>query len=310
MKEINKILLSAFMLVMMFSLIAVADVNAVGQPDQTVEVSGDSIQTELQSNIITMFQFRAMTQLTFSSNVQMDLNLNCDTDNIKNKEFSIEIQSENTLSMCMTCTREENQLGLMDGKTYRIKNRYTYQYKEGFCVSIECIPRCDCECQCEGECQCICDCECKCLVECQCDCDCECQCEGECQCDCDCECQRLYECQCVCDCECRCQNECQCICNCDDKETCIQARLRIRLTNENRFGKWAYYDENVKEWITVPTSIEDGYLIADTNHFSTWTILIPTIFADNSALILGSSSVIAIFVILIVISSIYAKRRN
>ncbi|MFW9829465.1 MAG: hypothetical protein ACFFEY_17965 [Candidatus Thorarchaeota archaeon] len=296
MKKINNMLLSACMLIIMFSLIATVDVNAVGPPDQTVEVSGDSIQTELQSNIITMFQFRAMTQLTFSSNVQMDLILNCDTNNIKNKEFSIEIQSENILSMCMTCTREEHQLGLMDGKTYRIRNRYTYRYKEGFCVSIECIPRCDCECQCEGDCQCICNCDC--------------QCQNECQCDCDCECQCLYECQCMCDCECQCQNECQCICNCDDKETCIQARLRIRLTKENRFGKWAYYDENVEEWVTVPTSIGDGYLIADTNHFSTWTILIPTFFMDNSALILGSSSVIAIFVILIGISSIYAKRRN
>ena len=54
-----------------------------------------------------------------------------------------------------------------------------------------------------------------------------------------------------------------------------QARLKIQLTTQNRNGEWAYYGESKSEWITVPTTIEDGYLVTETDHFSTWTILIP-----------------------------------
>ncbi|GAG87404.1 unnamed protein product [marine sediment metagenome] len=40
-------------------------------------------------------------------------------------------------------------------------------------------------------------------------------------------------------------------------------------------GEWAYYDEATEEWVSVPTTVEDGYLAAEVTHFSTWTILIP-----------------------------------
>ena len=47
-------------------------------------------------------------------------------------------------------------------------------------------------------------------------------------------------------------------------------------------GTWAYYDETSEEWVSVPTSIEDGYLVAETDHFSYWTVLIPE--SDNNFL--------------------------
>ncbi|MFX0156229.1 MAG: hypothetical protein ACFE9Q_17035, partial [Candidatus Hodarchaeota archaeon] len=125
---------------------------------------------------------------------------------------------------------------------------------------------------------------------------------------CECECQCLNECQCICDCECQCLNECRCVCNCDDKETFIRARLRIKTTNENRYGKWAYYDMNNKEWRTVPTHVEDGYLTAETDHFSTWTVLIPVASLNyNTIIIIGSIGIIG------VISGstiLYFKKRN
>ncbi|MFX1389096.1 MAG: hypothetical protein ACFE9Z_03420 [Promethearchaeota archaeon] len=294
MKKLNKVVLSAFMLIMVFSLISTVDVEALGQPDQIIDVSGDSIQTQLESNVMTLFQFRERTQLTFSSNVEIDLNLNCETNRIMDKDFIIEIESGNNLQMIMTCTREEQQLGLMEGYTYRVRNRNTFRYQEGFCVTIECNPRCDCDCPCE------------CLNECQCVCDCECQCVGDCQCDCDCPCECLEECQCICDC--LCQNECQCECNCEDKTTCISARLRIRVTNENRYAKWAYYDENSEEWATAPTFIEEGYLTVETDHFSTWTVLIPALAANNTILIIGSSAAILAIGALIWYSIIHSKK--
>jgi len=40
-------------------------------------------------------------------------------------------------------------------------------------------------------------------------------------------------------------------------------------------GEWAYYNEATEEWVSVPTTVEDGYLTAEVTHFSTWTILMP-----------------------------------
>ncbi|MFX1236401.1 MAG: hypothetical protein ACFFAS_15645 [Promethearchaeota archaeon] len=54
-----------------------------------------------------------------------------------------------------------------------------------------------------------------------------------------------------------------------------QARLKIRVTAQNREGSWAYHDNSTGEWATVPTHIQDGFLVASTTHFSTWTVLIP-----------------------------------
>jgi hypothetical protein len=86
----------------------------------------------------------------------------------------------------------------------------------------------------------------------------------------------------------------------------IQAKLKIEANNQNRVGTWAYYDETSEEWISVPTSIEDGYLVTETDHFSYWTLLIPE--AENNLLIyLGLISLVGIIA---VISVIFLRRRK
>jgi len=85
----------------------------------------------------------------------------------------------------------------------------------------------------------------------------------------------------------------------------VQAKLKIQANNQNRFGAWAYYDETSEEWVSVPTSIEDGYLVAETDHFSYWTILIPE--SDNNFVFyIGLIGVIGIIA---VISVMYLKKR-
>ncbi|MFW9781302.1 MAG: hypothetical protein ACFFFB_03360 [Candidatus Heimdallarchaeota archaeon] len=86
----------------------------------------------------------------------------------------------------------------------------------------------------------------------------------------------------------------------------IQAKLKIQANNQNRLGAWAYYDENSEDWVTVPTTLEDGYLVANTDHFSYWTILIPE---SNTALIITVSLVGAVGIVS-VISVIILRRRK
>jgi hypothetical protein len=87
--------------------------------------------------------------------------------------------------------------------------------------------------------------------------------------------------------------------------TFTRARLSISVNDDNRAGQWAYFDEATEEWVSVPTTVEDGFLTAEVTHFSTWTILMP----DYTVLIIGLSigGVVALIVIGLVF---YVKKRK
>ncbi|QEE17104.1 hypothetical protein DSAG12_02936 [Promethearchaeum syntrophicum] len=55
----------------------------------------------------------------------------------------------------------------------------------------------------------------------------------------------------------------------------VQANLSVN-TNDPK-AQWAYYDgvdgESMGEWVTVPSSYQNGVLTAETSHFSVWTVL-------------------------------------
>jgi len=227
MKKLSKILLGTFFLMILFSTITSFNVVAVGNPDHTFEVPGDTYQKHIQANTMTMFRFRARTQLRLNANVNLDVNFDCEALKIGAKDFALEIEGEGDLYMNMTCTEEQKELGLLMGYTYQIRNRNRVQYQEGFVVKLEC------------------------------------------------------------------------------NGTFTKARLSIEETNDNRGGQWAYYDEATEEWVSVPTTIQNGYLTAEVSHFSTWTILIP----DYTILIVGLS-IGGVVALAIVGSVFYVKKRK
>ena len=85
-----------------------------------------------------------------------------------------------------------------------------------------------------------------------------------------------------------------------------RARLRLSANDENRLGQWAYYDEATEEWVSVPTTVEEGYLTAEVSHFSTWTILLP----DYTPLIVGLSIGGGVAALIIIASVFYIKKRK
>jgi hypothetical protein len=50
-------------------------------------------------------------------------------------------------------------------------------------------------------------------------------------------------------------------------------RATLRIATENEGDTWAYYDEDKQEFVPVETKYENGMLVAQTDHFSVWTIL-------------------------------------
>jgi hypothetical protein len=88
--------------------------------------------------------------------------------------------------------------------------------------------------------------------------------------------------------------------------TFTRAKLSISATDENRMGEWAYYDEATEEWVSVPTTVVDGYLTAEVTHFSTWTILMP----DFTLAIVGFSIGGGVAALIIIASVFYIKKRK
>ena len=228
MKKLSKILLGTFFLMILFSTVTSFNVVAIADPDEVVEVPTDSHQAQVHANVATMFRFRQRTQLRVNADVNLDLNLECEALRIGVKDFAVEIEGTGDLTMNMTCTGEQAELGLLLGNTYQMRNRNRYQYQEGFVVDIEC----------------------------------------------------------------------------DGAFT--RAKLRIRATNENRIGQFAYYDEATEEWVSVPTTVEDGYLTAEVSHFSTWTVLLP----DYTMLIVGFTIGGGVVALLVIASVFYIKKRK
>lgn len=88
--------------------------------------------------------------------------------------------------------------------------------------------------------------------------------------------------------------------------TFTRARLSISANTENSMAQWAYYDEATEEWVSVPTTVEDGFLTAEVTHFSTWTVLIP----DYTLAIVGFSIGGGVAAIIIIASVFYIKKRK
>ena len=88
--------------------------------------------------------------------------------------------------------------------------------------------------------------------------------------------------------------------------TFTQAKLSLSATDENRMGEWAYYNEATEEWVSVPTTVENGYLTAEVTHFSTWTILMP----DYTLAIIGFSIGGVVVALIIIATVFYIKKRK
>lgn len=93
--------------------------------------------------------------------------------------------------------------------------------------------------------------------------------------------------------------------NIETNDSC-NAKLKLQKTEENKNSNWAYFDEDKGEWVTVDTYEEDGYLVAETDHFSTWTLLAPE---DNTLLYIGIGVGITAAVVLAIGYLIMKKRK-
>ncbi|MHA1111669.1 MAG: hypothetical protein ACTSRE_11245 [Promethearchaeota archaeon] len=57
-------------------------------------------------------------------------------------------------------------------------------------------------------------------------------------------------------------------------EEMTKARIGMEMTRGEAIrASWAYFDEDIGKWVEVESSYQDGMLVAETDHFSVWTIV-------------------------------------
>ncbi|MBY8985906.1 MAG: hypothetical protein KGD65_12605 [Candidatus Lokiarchaeota archaeon] len=90
----------------------------------------------------------------------------------------------------------------------------------------------------------------------------------------------------------------------------IQAKLKMKETNQNRDGTWAFYNGTIGEgeWVAVQTASQNGYLVAESDHFSFWTILLPE--AEENTLWIYLTIGGVIIGVVAIIAVIYIKKRK
>jgi len=54
----------------------------------------------------------------------------------------------------------------------------------------------------------------------------------------------------------------------------VRARVGLEMTRGDALrASWAYFDDATDEWVPVASSYQNGLLVAETDHFSVWTIV-------------------------------------
>ena len=71
------------------------------------------------------------------SSKKVNCSIDCDAKKIGDKDFEIEIESDDELNLTMKCREEQNSIGLQKGNTYTARNRNRYRYQEGFVAEID-----------------------------------------------------------------------------------------------------------------------------------------------------------------------------
>ncbi|QEE17105.1 hypothetical protein DSAG12_02937 [Promethearchaeum syntrophicum] len=79
----------------------------------------------------------------------------------------------------------------------------------------------------------------------------------------------------------------------------VEAKLSLKTGDPE--AQWAYFDEETEEWVTNPSSYQNGVLTTETDHFSVWTVLTVEEDAISSYGLIGIVSIGSIVGLLFII---------
>jgi len=140
MLKVQKLFVSIFLFSVLLSMIMVYNTQSVvaANDDEKVNIDdGDHVQEQIKANERVRFRFRERTRVTVECNEKANVSIDCDAKKIGDKDFEIEIESEEPINLTMNCKEERHSIGLQKGNTYTVRNQNRYRYQEGFVVDVE-----------------------------------------------------------------------------------------------------------------------------------------------------------------------------
>jgi hypothetical protein len=132
MKKASKILLATFATFLIFAWISSPLIVAAQDPLTYRNYEAAPGETE-ENGATTRIRVRnQLNQFNISGEIQWEGKIGV-------KDFIIEVtDSSRDMEMNMTCTEEQEELGLLLGNRYTVRNRNRFQYQEGFAINISC----------------------------------------------------------------------------------------------------------------------------------------------------------------------------
>jgi len=176
-------------------LVSAAESSGSGSGEAKA-VNGYRYQERVQAGVMNQWKFQEKTQFQLQTNNSMDVDMESDAENIGEKTFGLELQTQANLQLKVKMNASDPAIGLEEGKAVQVKNQSQKQYRfqHRFMVQLEL----------------------------------------------------------------------------NNSGDAIQARLQVTAPTEE--STWVYYNEATQEFEEIPSTVENGMLVADTTHFSTYTI--------------------------------------
>ncbi|MFO7795148.1 MAG: hypothetical protein ACQERB_08915 [Promethearchaeati archaeon] len=132
MKKTNKIFMVAFATFLILAWIGSPLIVAAQDPMTSRNYEIASGETYENGNITRIRVRNQLNQFNISGVIQWE-------GKIGEKDFIIEVtDTSGDMEMNMTCNEEQEELGLLMGNRYTIRNRNRYRYQEGFAVNLSC----------------------------------------------------------------------------------------------------------------------------------------------------------------------------
>ena len=140
MLKVQKLLVGIFLFSILFSMILgynTQSVVAAGDDEKVNIDDGDHVQEQLKAEERVRFRFRERTKITVESKERANCSIDCDAKDIGDKDFEIEIETDDPHNLTMSCKEERHMLGLRKGNTVEVRNQMRHRYQEGFVVEVE-----------------------------------------------------------------------------------------------------------------------------------------------------------------------------
>jgi CYTH domain-containing protein len=148
----------------------------------------------IQGNETNQFQFQNQFEFQLLTNNTMEIDIECDSDNVQAKNMEMKFNSSENTKLQVRINNSNSELGLQNGSLVQTQSQTQYRFMEGVVFNFT-----------------------------------------------------------------------------TNNSDPLQAQLRYQTTEQN--STWAYYNETQGKFITVKSRYENGYILADTDHFSMWTVL-------------------------------------